>query len=895
MAETNTYLHAFNVGVHDKTALTRVDLERMRLAAEDQTNILCRATGPGFMRPGTQYLTPSAGGAQCRLKEFIFGATDAALFEFSDQALRIIVDDVVVTRLAVSSTVINGDFSSSTGWDTTSIGGGVTTITGGKLNLNALCIEGISQCARSVTTASPGIEHALRIVVERGPVVFRCGSTSGGDEYIAETSLPTGVHSLAFTPTGTYYVKFASKARTTRVVDSIQVEAAGQMVLPTPWILADLSAIRIDQSADVCFATCKGYQQRRIERRGQRSWSVGLYVSDDGPFIPNPDPQVRIKNDVTENNGTLTSSAAYFTPNHVGQLFRLAHTGQRVEQSLAQEDVYTDAIRVTGIGSDREFIVTRNGTWSGTLSLQRSINGPDAGFVEVGTYTTNGGTVQNDTQDNVIYWYRVGFRPTQFSGGMAVITIDYSGGGGFGICRVTNFISSTQVNMEVLTPMKGKNFTRDWRPGEWSDYAGWPSAVALSDGRLWFAGADRIWGSVSDAFASFDEEIEGDSGPISRSIATGGVNDTKWMLSLQRLLAGTEGTVSMVKSTSLDEPITPTNFGIRDSSTTGVAAVDPVKVDTRGIFVERAGNALMELTFDGATANYAASQISKLTTDLFGSGVRSVSVQRRPDTRVWIVLNDGSCVCMVYEADQEVLAFIPVVTDGSFESVAVLPDVVQDRAYFSVKRNINGVDVRYIEKMAQDSEVRPLTLCKVMDSFKSGVNSPASATLNVGTHLAGESVVVWADGEPLVTSRGVPATFVVSVSGNITVPTPVSNWVAGLPYRARFKSSRLAYGTGAGTAMLRKKTVDQVGMILTDFVRQGIKVGAAFDNPNRPLDHLPQMTDNQMQHDIVSSDIRDEASFTFAGEWNVDSRVCIEVASPFTATMLGLVLTITTN
>lgn len=895
MAETNTYLHAFNVGVHDKTALTRVDLERMRLAAEDQTNILCRATGPGFMRPGTQYLTPSAGSAECRLKEFIFGATDAALFEFTNQALRIIVDDVVVTRQAVSSTVINGDFSSSTGWDTTSIGGGVTTITGGKLNLNAVCIEGVSQCQRSVTTASPGVEHALRIVVERGPVVFRCGSTSGGDEYIPETSLPTGVHSLAFTPTGTYYVKFSSKGRMTRVVDSIQVEGAGQMILPTPWSLSDLSAIRIDQSADVCFATCKGYQQRRIERRGQRSWSVCLYVADDGPFLSNPDPQVRIRNSVLENNGTLTSSAAYFTQGHVGALFRLAHTGQEVEQSLAQEDVYTDAIRVTGVGTDREFIVTRLGTWTGTLSLQRSINGPDSGFVEVGTYTTNGGTVQNDTQDNVIYWYRVGFRPGQYTSGQAVISIDYSGGGGFGICRVTSLNSATEVNMEVLTPFKGKNWTRDWRAGEWSDYSGWPSAVALSDGRLWFAGADRIWGSVSDAFASFDEEVDGDSGPISRSIATGGVNDTKWMMSLQRLLAGTEGTVSMVKSTSLDEPITPTNFGIRDSSTTGVAAVDPVKVDTRGIFVERAGNALMELTFDGATANYVASQISKLTTDLFGSGVRSVSVQRRPDTRMWIVLNDGSCVCMVYEADQEVLAFIPVVTDGAFESVAVLPDVIQDRVYFSVKRNIGGVDVRYIEKMAQDSEVRPLTLCKVMDSFKTGVNSPASTTINVGTHLAGKSVVVWADGQPLVTDRGVPASFVVNGSGNITVPSPVSNWVAGLPYRARYKSSRLAYGTGAGTAMLRKKSVDQVGMLLTDFVRQGIKIGAAFDNPNRPLDQMPQMTDNQLQPDIVSSDIRDEDAFTFAGEWNVDSRVCIEINSPFTATLLGLVLTITTN
>jgi hypothetical protein len=161
--------------------------------------------------------------------------------------------------------------------------------------------------------------------------------------------------------------------------------------------------------------------------------------------------------------------------------------------------------------------------------------------------------------------------------------------------------------------------------------------------------------------------------------------------------------------------------------------------------------------------------------------------------------------------------------------------------------------------------------------------------------LTGESVVVWADGAPLVTARGVPATFTVDGSGNITVPSAVTNWVAGLPYRMRYKSARLAYGGEAGTAVLRKKTVDDVGLILTDFVRQGIKVGAKFDDPYRALDFLPIMTDNETQPDIVLSDIRDEEQFPLAGEWNIDSRVCMECQSPFTATFLGMVLTITTN
>jgi hypothetical protein len=44
----NTYFHSFAIGQHDSTALARVDLERMRLAAEEQTNLMPLAVGPGF-------------------------------------------------------------------------------------------------------------------------------------------------------------------------------------------------------------------------------------------------------------------------------------------------------------------------------------------------------------------------------------------------------------------------------------------------------------------------------------------------------------------------------------------------------------------------------------------------------------------------------------------------------------------------------------------------------------------------------------------------------------------------------------------------------------------------------------------------------------------------------
>jgi len=892
MPQTNVYLQAFNVGVQDKKHLARVDLERMRLAAETQTNILPLTSGPAFMRPGLEYIGATDSNDVCRVKEFVFGATDASLMEFTDLLFRVKVDDVTVTRPAVTAAITNGDFSAGAGWTLTATTGATSTVSGGYLNLTAASKGARASCTQSITINELNTEHALRIVVERGPVILRLGSSSGGDQLIGETSLRTGTHSLAFTPSATpAYLSFHSEEQVLKRVDSVTIESSGVMTLPTIWAEADLFKMRFAQSADVVFVACAGYKPQRIERRSARSWSVVNYRPNNGPFSSGRTRDVKLTPSVTEGNGTLTASAALFNADHVGAIFTLFHEGFKCVTPLSAEDEYTEPFQVTGITDtnydDRNWTYSITGTWVGTLRWQRSFDSAASGYKNfrytTGTstqdITANLGTTANaDGDDNALIWYKLGFKPGSYTSGTATISITYDGGGGSGTARVTAYNSATSVDIEILDNFQNTTASSDWREGEWSANQYWPSAVCFAEGRLWWSGSDRIWGSVSDDYDNFDDSIEGDSAPISRSIATGGVNDTQWMIALQRLLVGTEGAVSTCKSSSLDEPLTPSNLSIKDSSSTGASSVDPVKVDGRALFVDRSGTALFELSFDGANGDYNATQLSKLA-----------------------ILNDGSCVCCVYEPLEQVLAFIPIETDGDFESVAVLPADTQDRVYFSVARTIGGSTVRYIEKMALDTEVKPVTLCKVMDSFASGVNAPASVTVNVGSHLIGETVVVWADGAPITeqitTSRGTltePREFVVDGSGNITLPSAVSNWVAGLSYRARYRSARLAYAAAGGTPMLQMQKVDNVGLIRTDFVRTGVRYGSRFDDPTRPTFPLPSLKDFRAAENIVS-DVANEEAFMFPGEWQLDGRVCLEWQSPNTATLVGLVLGVTTN
>jgi hypothetical protein len=137
----------------------------------------------------------------------------------------------------------------------------------------------------------------------------------------------------------------------------------------------------------------------------------------------------------------------------------------------------------------------------------------------------------------------------------------------------------------------------------------------------------------------------------------------------------------------------------------------------------------------------------------------------------------------------------------------------------------------------------------------------------------------------------VRGTYVVDGSGNITLAAPVTgNWVAGLPYRMRYKSARLAYGAEGGTAMLARKEVNTIGAIMTDFTRQGVKHGMSFDKMYR----LPEKGSGKTLSNIVT-DVEDIVPFSAGGGWSLDSRVHLEVNSPYTATFCGVVLDITTS
>lgn len=890
-------LLSFNRGIMAKQALARLDLKRTALAAEIMSNYMPRTFGSMSLRAGLGYLGSSLSDAQAGFLPFVFATDDTAIVELTNTAMRVWLSDAVITRPSVSSAVTNGSFATDvTGWtDSDEAGATSAWLTGGYLSLTG---TGVNSAIRdqqvTVAAGDQNDEHGLAIEVTRGLLYLSVGSSSGGTQYINKMALRPGKHSIAFTPTGNFHIRLSSLTESPTLVASVAVESAGAMTLTTPWETADLSNVRYEQSGDVIFCCDGTHQQRRIERQASRSWSCVEYQTSDGPFRSENDTEITLTASALSGSGTLTASQALFRTSHVGALFRLASTGQTVAQTITGADQWTDPIRVTGIGNARIFSVIVSDVSvadTSVITLQRSISEP-GDWQTVTTYAADTSVSYGDGLDNQIIYYRIGVKTGEYDTGTADtfdVQLTYASGVIEGVGRVTGYTSTTVVNIDVLTDFGATTATSSWWEGRWSDYRGWPSGVAIHDGRLWWAGHDRINGSVSDAYHSFSDSTEGDSGPIDRNVGSGPVDRINWIMSLTQLLFGTQGSELTARASSLDEPLTPTAFSLRAISTQGSAAVQAVKVDTSGIFVQRNGFRVMEAALGDGMYSYVTNDLTSVAPDIGSPGIVKIVVQRQPDTRIHCVRSDGSVAVMVFDKAENVSCWIELETDGVIEDMVVLPGITEDAVYYFVKRTLASGVKRYLEKFALESECVGGTLNKQADSFVTFTNGSPSATITGLTHLIAEDVVVWADGKCLTDADGNIETFTVNASGEITVTNGGEAYLAttgivGLPYTAQFKSSKFTLSSQYGSVSLTNpKHITHVGLLLANTHAKGVKYGQDFDH----LDDLPSHEGyGAVDADSIWEEYEDDA-VEVNGTWDRDARLCLQSAAPRPCTVVA--------
>lgn len=240
MAEENAPLATFNRGIVDDRAVGRQDIKRIALAASDQTNWMPRALGAMSLRTGLEKITESYNSQRAKYIPFIFAFDDQAMIEITGGVMRVLNGDIPIKRPANSTSIANGQFvgnlsswvdndeSGATSSYREVAGHGHLSLVGTRFNAairdqevfvtDGQSSPGSVECGEPrvydresrITAAEPKMmmtagpvagvhQHAVRIAVHRGPVIMSIGSSEGAADYISESSLDEGIHSIAFT------------------------------------------------------------------------------------------------------------------------------------------------------------------------------------------------------------------------------------------------------------------------------------------------------------------------------------------------------------------------------------------------------------------------------------------------------------------------------------------------------------------------------------------------------------------------------------------------------------------------------------------------------------------------------------------------------------------------
>jgi len=879
------YVYALNAGGVDPESIARVDLERMRLSGEHPvSNWLPKSVGPMTLRPGSEMLVDVPSDAQTVMKRFLRSSGSSTLLLFSDYTIRFMTDGTILQVPAVSTAIASGSWSNVSTSPATAVGGVTLNLTASQFTSAKL------RQSVSVSGGDQGKVHVLRVVVASGPVYLRVGTSAGGQEYLSDIELATGTHKIGFTPfVGTIYVEIRSDARAVHTVSQIQFESTllggtGDFTLTTEYLYADCQALRTYQSIDVLFVGEGTKRPARIERRGAYSWSIVQLIPRHGPFTFGSS-KVSMTPSAQTGNITLTASENYFKSTHVGALVELTHSSKVTNGTLAALSQATDYISVYGVTGGRNFQASLTFTgFTGTVTLERSLQ-PDNPSTWTAYKSYSGpATVtlvnENDGLDNVTAHYR--WNITAFTAGSVYAELIYDGSYVVGEALITAYTGPTSVSAEVIEPFGIASATQQWRISSWSDSAGWPRTPVIHDGRMYWIKDDMAYGSVIDDYDNYDDSTDGDGGPVVRSIGAGGGQSVAlWAISHRRLAIGMKDAEMIVQASELDEPITPTAFTARKASARGSANLDAVEHDDGLFFVDRSTKLVYDLGVSDGN-RYVSQNISRLNPAATRTGISRIAVQKRPETRMYGVLRDGTAVVFTFDRDDKVAAWTTMTLAGSsalIEDIETIPGSEQDEVYLVVNRS----GQRYIERLSQEATQITRGGCTLLDAHK--VLTGTLTSITGATHLIGQTVQVWADNERR-------SDVLIDGSGNALLGATYSRVVYGLGYTAQFKSAKLAYAARLGVAIGQDKIIRNVGLVLRSSCVDGLTVGKDFDN----LEPLPDIIDGAVRTNNQFFLNLDTGMFPVTSDWSPDSRICIQALSAEgPCTVQGIVLDIETH
>jgi hypothetical protein len=628
--------------------------------------------------------------------------------------------------------------------------------------------------------------------------------------------------------------------------------------LATPYAADELAELQFAQLNDLVYITHPNHAPRVLSRLANHRWTLSLL---DLEYPPLRDENISATTiDPTNNIGTVTllASAGIFNAGHIGSRWLIKH---RRDEPFVELNVKTGTLSpaLMVLGSWSCTIMTGEGTgnWDVTAVVQRSTD-------KVTWETIRTIAASRQDRSSLITgteldpcWLRVkkisesgtSYIPANGNWKLEAVDPDH-----YGLVEITGYTSATSATAKVLFELYEDDAdltpaTRRWAEAAWSDYRGWPRSVCIHDQRLVFGGnkaqPQHVWASIIDDFGNFRTGANDDLG-LALYNANQKSNAVQWLVSRGDLIIGTAGAEGPLERLDTAKSITPTNVKFGSFTQIGSKHLQAIAAQDAVLFVSRNGRKVWELAFAFESDGYKANDLTLLAEHITDESITGIALQKNPETVLWCVTASGELLGLLYERNQQVAGWFRYVTAGAFESVAVVPGTGEaDEVWVTVRREMNGSTVRYLERFQPDrtrllkdaagSEMiaKQSRICCADSAITSAsYYDGVAGQWRIGglARLEGMEVCVLADGSPL-------ANQTVS-GGKIIVDGEIDHAIIGLPYTCTLSPTWFETGDPATVSKVAWKCISKVSVHLWRTL--GCEIGTHGSDTWESLSFTPQ-------------------------------------------------------
>jgi hypothetical protein len=439
---------------------------------------------------------------------------------------------------------------------------------------------------------------------------------------------------------GTAYTAYTSGGSANRVY-----------TLTTTYQESDLTGLKYAQKADVFYVAHTEYVPRKLERYGATNWVLSQIDFQDGPYLPLNSSQATLAKSATTGAGITISSSLSQTATGMANNGSRCHPGHARRAWLEDRRPHRHHGHHGHGGIDRHLDGhpgQRLDLRSRRVDLRRRLGA--GGTIKPHIFeTTDVGRLIRIQDSSTGAMRRSSAIPRRFPS------------------RPT---SSTHSAPRPRSPPGGSAST--------ARAAAIRHRSRSMKGRLFWGGCPlsptRVDGSQSGSYESFAPSttagIVADDNAVSYPLDSGDVNNVLWMKDDEKgLIVGTKGGEWLLRASSQNVALTPTNIKATRSTTYGsYENSQPVRTGKDILMVQRLRKKLRNLFYTYEIDGFDASDLTLLAPHIGQYLFGQVAFQSEPEGWVWCSRADGQVGSLMYERSESKIGW-----GGRFSAASSTP------------------------------------------------------------------------------------------------------------------------------------------------------------------------------------------------------------------------------